>query len=75
LLIIKSKENIEYFKFRILIFILGVLLIILSESTLGYITDFHLTNIKFVALPFLISLVVYFFYFYKLKFKIRKLIL
>ena len=75
LLIIKSKENIEYFKFRIFIFILGILLIILSESTLGYIEDFHLANIKFVALPFFITIGIYSIFFYKLKFKIRKLIL
>ena len=75
LLIIKSKENIEYFRFRIFIFILGVLLIILSECTLGYINNFHLPNIKFVALPFIISFSFYSLFFYKLKFKIRKLIL
>ena len=75
LLIIKSKEDIEYFKFRISIFILGVLLIILSESILGYITNLHFKNIKFFSIPFLISFGLYFLFFYKLKFKIRKLIL
>ena len=36
---------------------------------------FHLANIKFVALPFIISFSFYSLFFYKLKFKIRKLIL
>ncbi len=75
LLIMKSKENIKYFKYRIFIFISGILLIILSESTLGYIEDSHIANIKFVVFPIFISLSIYSLFFYKLKFKIRKLTL
>ena len=67
--ILKSKETINYYRYRILLFITGLLIIILSESSLKLIADSFLSNVKLMIFPFLISLIIYITLFYKLKFK------
>ena len=73
LLIISSKENIHYFKYRILIFFLDLSLIIFSETTIRFIDDVIVNNIKFLFIPLIILLIIYFtfIYFFQLKFKKR----
>ena len=72
LLIISSKENIHYFKYRILIFFLGLSLIIFSETTIRFIDDVIVNNIKFLFIPLIILLIIYFTFIYFFQLKLKK---
>jgi len=74
LLILKSKENIKYNKNKYIIFFIGFLTIILSESLLGYVTGNLFKNIPIIILPLIFTLLVYLFYFYKLNLIQRKIL-
>ena len=65
-LILRSKESIDYFNYRIFIFILGLLLIISSEMTLRFIQDDPLKNMKIFSLPLIIISCIYMFFYYYL---------
>ncbi len=67
--ILRSKETVNYYRYRILLFLIGLLLIILSESSLKLVEDSFYANVKLIIFPFLISVIIYFTLFYKLKFK------
>ena len=69
LLIIKSKENINYLKYRIVIFIIGINAIIFSEITLKFIQDVFLKNVLIILLPLILFLLLYLFFIQKLKLK------
>ena len=69
LLIIKSKENINYLKYRIVIFIIGINAIIFSEITLKFIQDIFLKNILIILLPLILFILLYLFFIQKLKLK------
>jgi lipopolysaccharide export system permease protein len=70
--IIRSKEKINFSRYRISIFILGLLTIIFSETTLRFISDNYLLNLNMIIIPILIFLIIYFFVYNELKFKIKK---
>jgi lipopolysaccharide export system permease protein len=74
LLILTSKENVRYNKNKYTIFIIGFGIIVLSESSLGYITNSLTKNILIVALPIIFIFIIYFIFIYKLKFFRRKII-
>jgi lipopolysaccharide export system permease protein len=74
LLILTSKENVNYNKNKFLIFFIGFGIIVLSESSLGYITNNLIKNISISVLPIVLILVFYFVFIYKLKFIYRKII-
>ena len=65
-LILRSKESIDYFNYRIFIFILGLLLIISSEMTLRFIHNDFLKNIKIFSLPLIIISCIYMIFYYYL---------
>ena len=69
LLIIKSKENINYLRYRIVIFIIGINAIIFSEITLKFIQDIFLKNILIILLPLILFISLYLFFIQKLKLK------
>ena len=73
LLILTSKENLKYNKNKFSIFFLGFGIIILSESSLGYIANNLIKNISILILPIILLLIVYLIFIYKLKLPIRKL--
>ena len=58
-LILKSKENVNYFNYRIFIFLLGLLIIISSEMSLRFIKNNILENIKIFIVPIIIIILVY----------------
>jgi lipopolysaccharide export system permease protein len=64
LLILSSKENINYPKIKIMTFILGLFFIIFSETTIRLISDTLLKNflISLIPIVFLITLYLIFFY-------------
>ena len=67
MLIFKSKESINYPRYRIIIFLVGLCTIIFSEMTIRLINEDFIKNIKFFIIP--IFLVVSLYYNYLLKFK------
>ncbi len=71
LLIINSKENINYLRYRIIIFTIGINAIIFSEITLKFIQDIFLKNLFVIFIPIVIFVSLYLFLFQKLKFQIR----
>ena len=67
MLIFKSKESVNYPRYRIFIFLVGFSTIIFSEMTIRLINEDFIKNIKFFIIPIL--LVVSLYYNYLLKFK------
>jgi lipopolysaccharide export system permease protein len=73
LLILTSKENLKYNKNKFLIFFLGFGVIILSESSLGYIANNLIKNFSMLILPIILILIVYLILIYKLKLSYKNL--
>ena len=71
-LILKSKENSSYGKFKTTIFLIGLLTIISSESSLKFVKNNFYENIIILIIPLLIIFYVYFLFRSKLIFKIKK---
>ena len=59
LLIINSKENINYIRQRIFIFLLGIIIIIFSETTLRFVSKDFFENIKIVIIPLILIIFFY----------------
>ena len=72
-LILTSKENLKYNKNKYIIYFVGLSIIILSESSLGYLSDDLTKNISISIIPLFLVLIIYFFFIYKLKLSNRKL--
>ncbi len=73
-LILTTKENLKYNKNKYSIFFIGLGIIILSESSLGYITNDPVKNILILILPIVLIFISYFVFIYKLKLSERKII-
>ena len=58
-LLLKSKENINYFNYRIIIFLIGLSLIISSEMSLRFIKNNIFENIKIFVIPMIIIVLIY----------------
>tara|TARA_B100000242_G_scaffold286844_1_gene252918 strand:- start:190 stop:993 length:804 start_codon:yes stop_codon:yes gene_type:complete len=58
-LLLKSKENINYFNYKIFIFLFGLTLIISSEMSLRFIKSDILENIKIFIIPIIIVFLIY----------------
>ena len=58
-LLLKSKENINYFNYRIFIFLFGLLLIISSEMSLRFIKNNIFENIKIFIIPMILITLIY----------------
>ena len=68
LVIIKSKDDYEFFKYKVGLFILGVMTIIISEISIRYSSSNIFENIFFVSLPILLFFFIYIYF----KIKLRK---
>ena len=73
LLILTTKENLKYNKNKYLIFFTGLGIIILSESSLGYITNNLINNFFILITPIILFLITYVIFIYKLKIFRKKL--
>ena len=72
LLIINSKEKINFTRIRVITFLIGFFIIIFSESALRFIS-FSMTNNLLITLIPIFSIIIFYFYFiFKLKTKISK---
>ncbi len=69
LIILSSKENSDFNKFKLITFLLGLFYIIFSETTVRLISDDILKNISIIIIPFLSFMILYIFIFKKLNFK------
>lgn len=69
LIILSSKENSDFSKFKLITFLLGLFYIIFSETTVRLITDDILRNTSIVIIPFLSFMILYIFIYKKLNFK------
>ena len=58
-LLLKSKENINYFSYRIIIFLFGLSLIISSEMSLRFIKNDIFENIKLFIIPAILMTLIY----------------
>ena len=72
MLIFRSKENINYSRYRILIFLIGFSTIILSEMTIRLIDKDFIKNIKFFIIPIFLVFILY--YNYVIRFKDKKIV-
>ena len=72
LLIINSKEKINFSKFRLITFLIGFFIIIFSESTLIFIDDSIKFNMCIVLIPVIFIMMFYFYFLIKLKTKFVK---
>ena len=59
LLVLRSKENINYPRYRILIFLIGFGTIIISEMTIRLINEDFIKNIKFFVIPIILVIGLY----------------
>ena len=73
-LILTSKENPTYNKKRLFIFITGFTMIIIAESSIGYITNKLTYNIIILSLPFIFISIFYFYLFSRLSFNYKKIL-
>ncbi len=71
--IINPKEKINFAKYRIYIFILGLFLIIFSETTLRFISSSLFFNVNMVTIPVIIFIFLYLLILLKLNTKIKKI--
>tara|TARA_A100000164_G_scaffold135823_1_gene120554 strand:- start:232 stop:1377 length:1146 start_codon:yes stop_codon:yes gene_type:complete len=67
LLITKSKDEFKFNKFTYLLFLLGVLMIIISELSVRYTSINFINNIFLICLPLLIFLFFYYYFIIKIK--------
>ena len=72
LLILSSKENSNYSKLKFITFLIGVLTIIFSETTIRFISIELIKNSLIVISPFLIFIFLYLIFFIKLTFNFKK---
>ena len=68
LLLLSSKENIKYSKYKILVYTVGFITIVLSEASLGYLNENILVNLCLMMLPIFFTVVLYFIFIIKLRF-------
>jgi len=73
-LILTSKENPTYNKKRLFIFITGFTMIIIAESSIGYITNKLTYNIIILSIPFIFISIFYFYLFSRLSFNYKKIL-
>ena len=69
ILILSSKENPDYYKYKIFTFMFGLFFIIFSETTIRLISEDLSKNIFIIILPYINFLILYLFIFKNLKLK------
>ena len=71
-LIISSKENINFLRYKIYIFFLGFVTIIISESSLRYVQLSYNENLFLILGPLILLISLYLFLLYNLKLRFKK---
>jgi len=73
-LLILSKENSKYQKLKFTTFLIGLFVIIFSESTIRLISNNFLQNIFIILIPFLLGFILYLYFIFKLSFKYKNIL-
>ena len=73
LTVIKSKENIFFQRYKIMVFLIGIIVIIISESSVKFIVDNIFDNLKLSTIPIILIFCIYIYYRYQFDFKIKKI--
>ncbi len=68
MLLISSKESLNYSKLKLIIYFSGFSIIIFSETTLRLVANSYFENIKLIIMPFILIILIYSFFFLKLNF-------
>ena len=68
LLIIKSKENTNYTKYRLLIFVIGLTTIVISEMTIRFVNEDFFKNLAIFIIPIFSIISLYLLFLLKFKF-------
>ncbi len=71
LIIIISKESPKYHKLRLITFLMGLTIIIFSETTIRFITEKIILNVSLLITPLFLLLIVYLYFFFKFKTRIN----
>ena len=58
-LILYSKESINYSRYRVVMFLIGLLTIIFSETTLKFVQNTFVLNVKLIFIPLIILTILY----------------
>ena len=58
-LILYSKESINYSRYRLVVFLIGLLTIIFSETTLKFVQNTFVLNVKLMIIPLIIFTILY----------------
>ena len=69
LLLIVSKENVNYSKLKVFTFITGLLIIILSETTIRFVSKILFNNIGIALIPLFILIIIYSIFIFKFQFR------
>ena len=72
LLILSSKERINYSKLKLITFFTGIVIIVMSEGIIRFVSKELMNNIYISITPFVIFAVFYSIFIYKLNFKTYK---
>ncbi len=68
-LLIASKENVNYSKLKIFTFIAGLLIIILSETTIRFVSKILFNNLGIALIPLLTLIIIYSIFMFKFQFR------
>ena len=71
ILILKSKEDVSYTRLRVYVFLIGLITIIFSFTTLNYVKDNLIDNFIIIFIPFIITFFIYSMFLYKFKLKFK----
>ncbi len=71
LIIIISKESSKYHKLRLTTFLIGLFVIIFSETTIRFITHKTIINVSLLITPLILLSIVYLYFFLKFKTKLK----
>ena len=58
-LTLKSKESVNYLKYRVVIFLFGMIALICSEMTLKFITNDLIENLRIIVVPLILVIILY----------------
>ena len=69
LITVTSKENINYTKFKNIVYLLGFFLVIFSETTIRFVQNTLIGNYKLIIIPFIFLAIISLFFYSRLVFK------
>ena len=67
LIILKSKDDYNYLRYKFLLFLFGVITIVISEISIKYSGDQPIQNLFLISLPVLLFIFIYGYFIKKLK--------